>query len=153
MTDRLSDAQLAELEALLAKATPGPWHVQRYDEDDGSITYEIWNDDVERVLRINDDGGNPRAKIDGDAIASAVNALPALLAEAKQARADVAAIRAAAFEEAAAICELTNGALLLMAGEMTADTLRAVQAVLKSRASAIRALAPLPAPPADGEAK
>lgn len=143
MTDRLSDAQLAELEALLAKATPGPWHVQRYDEDDGSITYEIWNDDVERVLRINDDGGNPRAKIDGDAIASAVNALPALLAEAKQARADVAAIRAAAFEEAAKVADV-----LAVNRERASSAAAHACRVIAER---IRALAPLPAPPADGE--
>lgn len=52
-----------------------------------------------------------------------------------------AAVEAARLEEreaCAKLMELTNAQLLLMAGEMTAQELLTVQAVLKSRARAIR---------------
>jgi hypothetical protein len=45
--------------------TPGPWTVERHDDDDGSINYEIWNHSPEhytRVVTVNDlnDDGNAK---------------------------------------------------------------------------------------------
>ncbi|MDZ5448925.1 hypothetical protein [Labrys sp. ZIDIC5] len=54
-----------------------------------------------------------------------------------QARAEA---RTAALEEAASLLGLNADQLLLMAGEMTAQELRTVRAVLRNRAAAIRAL-------------
>ena len=54
-----------------------------------------------------------------------------------QARAEA---RAAALEEAAKLLDLNASQLLLMAGEMTAQELRTVRAVLRNRATTIRAL-------------
>lgn len=47
-----------------------------------------------------------------------------------------------ALEKAAKVCELSASELQLIAGEMTAGELRTCRAVLRSRAAAIRTLAP-----------
>lgn len=59
-------------------ATPGPWTVERHDQDDGSINYEIWAINpptvYHRIVTLND-WDNERAKDDADLIAKAVNHL------------------------------------------------------------------------------
>lgn len=62
--------------------TPRPWHVERHDQDDGTINYEIWaifksadgGTDMHRIVTLNDDD-NEHAKADADLIVRAVNAL------------------------------------------------------------------------------
>jgi hypothetical protein len=54
-----------------------PWTIERHDQDDGSITYEIWDynpKDYERICTINDRYDNARAKKHADRIASLHNA-------------------------------------------------------------------------------
>ncbi|MPZ19513.1 MAG: hypothetical protein GEV06_16575 [Luteitalea sp.] len=63
-----------------------PYAVDRYDEDDGSITYEIWDhrpDSYRRVCRVSEDPVDDaeyspdrgQAKRDAELIARALNAL------------------------------------------------------------------------------
>lgn len=62
-------------------ATPGPWTVERHDQDDGTINYEIWAIDppaiYHRVATIND-YDNEHAKDDAELIARAVNRIRGL---------------------------------------------------------------------------
>ncbi|MDE2426249.1 MAG: hypothetical protein KGO96_10135 [Elusimicrobia bacterium] len=68
--------------ALVAGTTPRPWYVDRCDQDDGTINYEIWSvftaadgsTDMHRVAVINDDD-NEHAKADAELIVDAVNRL------------------------------------------------------------------------------
>lgn len=53
--------------------TRGPFSVERHDNDDGSIAYEIWTHNFEdRVLRMVDND-NPRAKADAELICKLLN--------------------------------------------------------------------------------
>lgn len=67
-------------------ATRGPFTVERHDNQDGSIAYEIWTHDLQsRVLRMRDDD-NKNAKADAELIAHLLNnqhpiASPATIAE------------------------------------------------------------------------
>ena len=66
-----------------SKATPRPWLVERYDQDDGSINYEVWCQNAphyHRVVTLNDDA-NEHALADTKLIVAAVNAHDALVAE------------------------------------------------------------------------
>lgn len=80
---------LDALEAALAKATPGPWRRgSRHDYvvvhlDDG---YIVADEDIE-------DDSPERVEADTDAIISAHNALPALIAEVRQLRQEAARAR------------------------------------------------------------
>lgn len=78
MSDRLTDAELDRLEELHAAATRGPWLSDGADvtSDAGDVCYDA--DDCDAYY-----------------IASAHNALPALLAEVRECRAREAARRAA----------------------------------------------------------
>lgn len=45
--------------------TPGPWEVERHDQDDGSIEYEIWNHSPEhytRIVTVSDENDDANAK-------------------------------------------------------------------------------------------
>lgn len=56
--------------------TPRPWVVERHDQDDGSISYEIWCQTrpyYHRVVTLND-WDNNHAREDADLIVRAVNA-------------------------------------------------------------------------------
>ena len=55
--------------------TPGPWVVERHDQDDGTISYEIWCHiplNYHRVVTLND-YDNENAKDDAELIVRAVN--------------------------------------------------------------------------------
>ena len=56
-----------------------PYAVERHDEDDGSISYEVWDERPEsyrRVARTDDDlGRNGYAKFDAEQIARGLNFL------------------------------------------------------------------------------
>lgn len=56
--------------------TAGPWIVERYDCEDGTINYEIWSHrpSFHRVVTLSD-YDNENAKDDAELIARAVNAL------------------------------------------------------------------------------
>lgn len=68
---------LAErLRELATKTTPGPWTWERHDEDDddGSISYEVWNltkEHYTRIFTINDGLDNTNAKANAAFIAEA----------------------------------------------------------------------------------
>lgn len=61
--------------------TPKPWYVERHDQDDGTINYEIWavfqekdgGTNMHRICTINDDD-NEHAREDAALIVKAVNA-------------------------------------------------------------------------------
>lgn len=59
-------------------ATLGPWTIERHDQDDGTINYEIWAinppQTYHRVVTLND-SDNENAKADAELIVRAVNAL------------------------------------------------------------------------------
>ena len=80
---QLTDAELARLEELAGKATPGKWSTTDYTGPDVLITamfegipYSVWNR-----------GTNAR-KEDLEYIAAACNAVPALVAEVRRMRAE-----------------------------------------------------------------
>ncbi len=56
-----------------------PYAVERHDDDDGEIVYEVWDerpDTYRMVARSADDcGGNPYAKFDAEQIARGLNLL------------------------------------------------------------------------------
>ena len=87
---KLNDAELARLEELAGKATPGKWSTTDYTGPDVLITamlegipYSVWNC-----------GTNAR-KEDLEYIAAACNATPALVAEVRRLRAERAQLCAA----------------------------------------------------------
>jgi hypothetical protein len=54
-------------------ATQGPFMVERHDNDDGSIAYELWTTDMKkRIFRVRDDD-NKNAKADAEYIAYLLN--------------------------------------------------------------------------------
>ena len=65
-------------------ATPRPWTVERHDQDDGSINYEIWTNGwvltpaYHRVVTLSD-ADNERAREDAALIVRAVNAFEDLV--------------------------------------------------------------------------
>ena len=71
-------------------ATPRPWTVERHDQDDGSINYEIWTNGwvliatYHRVVTLSD-ADNERAREDAALIVRAVNAHDDLVAALKAA--------------------------------------------------------------------
>ncbi len=106
----LSPERIAELERLLAEATPGPWVADFESEDDGS---GVWNIDGPGGSNVVTTGGydgwfkgGVEEAADAALIVAAVDALPALLAELNRAWAavkDEAAQTCAALEERAAL--------------------------------------------------
>lgn len=84
---------LDALEALLAKATPGPWHTGAGDH---------WSRDVRAGSDAPAFCGARNGVADAALIVAAVNALPALIAELRAARRERDALREAA--KPAAIC-------------------------------------------------
>jgi hypothetical protein len=57
----------------MAGETKGPFMVERHDNEDGSIAYEIWTYDMnKRVASICDDD-NPQAKADAELIVKLLN--------------------------------------------------------------------------------
>ena len=55
--------------------TPGPWVVERHDQDDGTVNYEIWCHTAPTYHRVVTliDHDNENAKADAELIARAVN--------------------------------------------------------------------------------
>jgi len=64
--------KISELRALLAKATPAPWHHAK----DGDDFYALFTDDDEYAFGCRDEGDE---EDNAELAAAAVNALPALL--------------------------------------------------------------------------
>ena len=64
------------------KPTPTPWLVERHDDEDGTIAYEIWNHapaHYHRICTVADySGDNPPAKANAALIVRAVNSHEAL---------------------------------------------------------------------------
>jgi len=124
-----------ELRGLAEKATPGPWH---YAEREGRFLFKIMSASV-YVAETSWHDASPiyPTKVGSEAnfalIVAMRNAIPALLDAASRARED-------ALREAAALLDLTNGDILLAAGEMPASELLTARAVLAWRRSAILAL-------------
>lgn len=68
--------------------TPRPWIIERHDQDDGSINYEIWAQQApvyHRVVTMND-WDNEAARSDSALIAKAVNERDDLLRALQQVR-------------------------------------------------------------------
>ncbi|CAB4140050.1 hypothetical protein UFOVP407_14 [uncultured Caudovirales phage] len=78
---------MSELRELLAKATPGPWSVRQFSHDPARNLDTVKIEAVQRRVL----GSLDRA--DGELIAAAVNALPALLDELDRLRAEVERLR------------------------------------------------------------
>lgn len=98
---------LNELEALLAKATPGPWEVQN---DGWSIRVEQSDTEKERGWRVATTyaSGPHRAQqqiADAELIVAAVNALPALIARVRELEQERDAAALAMRERCAQACE------------------------------------------------
>lgn len=74
MSDEDDEREVREESARDAKAAIGkPWTVERRDQTDGAIRYEVWSDDGHhRVCSISDDD-NPAAKRDAEHIAKLHN--------------------------------------------------------------------------------
>lgn len=73
--------RIAELRALCKAATPGPWSVERRDEDDGDIDYELYGSPYVWLFRIYGDERDGQNKHDAELISAARTALPELLDE------------------------------------------------------------------------
>lgn len=78
----MSESQLADLERLADAATPGPWHV---DED---WTQEVLSRDGTLIVKL----PHERAR-EADFIAASRTAIPALLADLREARASLVEAR------------------------------------------------------------
>ena len=106
---------LDHLMELRAKATPGPWMTRRVETPgDGPDSFaELIDTEARAVMRHPAHGarGANWAPEEADAalIVAAVNALPDLVRELKEARAAIAQARRGAFEEAAAAVRGANG--------------------------------------------
>lgn len=90
MTEFLTEAQRTELAALAAAATPGPWIAVRLDDfdcDDDEAP-QPWAVDMPNT---EDDSGRLNEP-DANFIAAARTAIPALLAEVEQLRAELQGI-------------------------------------------------------------
>lgn len=117
-TPVLSDDEIAAITARAEKATPGPWDVQRQDEDDGDIVWEVWNDKVLRVLKISGkwDSSNRRARPDAAFIAASRTDIPKLIASHASLKAEVERLREAldaarSFVDATSILDQIDEAL------------------------------------------
>lgn len=78
----LTEAEIAEIRTRVEVATPGPLVVERHDDDDGSIAYEVWTKYRGRRLWREDDDdslGNPNVKADAVFAAHAHTDVPRLL--------------------------------------------------------------------------
>ena len=96
MPERLSGEEIAELSRLLKAATPGPWRIDRNHAGSPigvcSPSQMRWDTDLFCIPC--SDQGCDDAEANGSLIATAVNALPALLAELVERRAaDEAALK------------------------------------------------------------
>ena len=78
-SDSPTPIDTAEIEALMQRASRGPWSVRREENDTGAIHYDVDAADAHEVACV-------RSQLPHDArlIVAAVNALPALLAERKE---------------------------------------------------------------------
>lgn len=74
-----------ELRKLAEAATPGPWECERHDMDDGSISFEVWNQSNKhygRISTFNDEYDNKNSRCNAAFIAVAnPETVLALLAE------------------------------------------------------------------------
>lgn len=80
----------------ISNATPRPWEVERHDQDDGSISCEIWCQTApvyHRVVTLNDDD-NEHARSDAALIVKAVNERDELIAALRDSRRSLAQIGA-----------------------------------------------------------
>ncbi len=66
----------------VARFTPGPWEVERHDQDDGSIEYEIWNHSAEhytRIATVSDKNDDANARCNAHVMAAAPELYAAIL--------------------------------------------------------------------------
>ena len=75
---------LDHLATLLAAATPGPWEAHRYDADDGDINWQVQQERGGTVLCNICQSDTSRNRFDAALIVAAVNALPTLIAAARE---------------------------------------------------------------------
>lgn len=131
---------ISKLRELLAKAKPGPVYATVEVFDEKTVPYieshpdwTVWtvsHDPNEHGWETDcNTTGYGLTKAEADILVAARNALPALLDA-----------RDNALEEAAKLLDLRRQDILLIAGEMTAQEIRSVRAMLNERARAIRAL-------------
>ena len=94
-----------------AKHTPGPWILERHDEDDGSISYEVWNhtaDHYGRIASCNDQLTHPNSKANARLIAAAPDQNAALLEVDRLSLVIESAVRYADFPNHAAVLAALN---------------------------------------------
>jgi len=92
----ITKQQIATLRALLATATPGPYRINRYDSDDGSINWQIQSEDpgendldgFDVIANLHERDLGRRARKTAELIAAAVNALPELLSRIEELEAE-----------------------------------------------------------------
>lgn len=91
--DRVTAEELAAIARLDAAATPGPWHVNRYDEDGGSINWQVQQEPKPHEVIANISDEEPRrARHDAALIVLARTLLPKLAAEVTALRASLRTI-------------------------------------------------------------
>lgn len=98
--------------------TPGPWEVERHDQDDGSIDYAIWNHSAEhytRIATVNDDTDDANAKANSHVMAAAPDLYEAL--NAIMGNHEVAGAGASIFQCTAAQVRAARAALAKARGE------------------------------------
>ena len=107
----------------LSKATPRPWLVERHDQDDGSINYEIWCQEsptYTRICTISENFDSNKAREDAALIVQAVNEREELLAALRE------------------LSEATNVPLQLVSPNVNASA-RLSAAIARARAALARA--------------
>lgn len=83
-TEHHEKTSLPGIENREKRATKGPWKVERHDDDDGSISHEIWNLTAEhytRIMTLSDSNDDPNAKANAAFIAHAREDIPWLLSQ------------------------------------------------------------------------
>ncbi len=130
MTDPLTDARLAELDRLLAAATPGPW--ESYGDNLCALKPFLEFGAIHEVPDCNTQSANGRL------IVAAVNTLPALLAEVRRLREEVERLTRERDDRATACRVHENTERLLLARAESAE--RAVSVRLVAHAMCLRNL-------------
>jgi len=119
----MTPEQIAELEALAEKATPGPWvrsnDPKKWVSSLAPVTSQEWRDNVEN---------------DAALIATLVNSLPAILAALKAQQPDDAMVRDAIYQLAYHQQQADmDGCMVTVSGQALDEVLVAIAAMQESR--------------------
>lgn len=87
----MTEEQLREIELRCDKATPGPCEVVRFDNEGGSISYQVETQigPNHKILGWHDDLQNPKARHDAEFEARARTDIPALCKEVRRLRSEL----------------------------------------------------------------